>query len=216
MKRLLLTLPLLFGPLLFGPLLFGLAACGDTAPEPTYQPADYSYLPKIKLNVASIEINDSWAPHGTRGHIEQLAPLQPRDALTRMATDRLLTGGNSGTATFETTDATILRASSTYDAHFAVRVRFTNDNGDILGDVAAEVARHAPAQDDTEATTRIALDNLVRATMADMNVELEYQLRRKTKDLLQSTSPAAPEPEQVQSEDLGTPGKPVGVLKPAP
>ena len=55
--------------------------------------------------------------------------------------------------------------------------------------------------------------NLVRDAMSDMNVELEYQLRRKMKDMLQSTSTTAPEPGKVETEDLGTPSLPVGVLK---
>ena len=205
MKRLLLTLP----------LLVGLTACGASpTPEPAYEPADYSYLPKVKLNVADIEINDSWAARGAKGHLEQLSPLQPRDALSNMAHERLITGGNHGKALFEPVDASILRGARTYDAHFAIRVSFSNDNGDKLGEVPIEVSRSVPARDDTDATTRIALYNLVRDTMSDMNVELEYQLRRKMKDMLQSTSATAPEPEKVETEDLGTPGLPVGVLKP--
>ena len=210
MNRLLLVLPVLFGP-----LLFGLTACGDpSVPEPAYEPADYSYLPKVKLNVADIEINDSWAAHGTRGHLEQLSPLQPRDALSNMAHTRLITGGNHGKAMFDTTDASILRGTRTYDAHFAVRVAFSNDAGDALGEVPIEVSRSVPARDDSDATTRIALYNLVRDAMSDMNVELEYQLRRKMKDMLQSTSTTAPEAGKVEAEDLGTPALPVGVLKP--
>ena len=196
-------------------LLLALVGCGEPAPsEPEYLPADYSYLPRIKLDVATIEINDSWAPRGITGHLEQVAPLRPRDALSRMGNDRLLTGGNSGRALFSVEDATILRGRSTYDAHFAVGLAFFREGGDSLGGVKVEVSRSVSTRDESEAGRRVTLYKLVQDAMDDMNVELEFQLRRKMKDLLQTTSATAPEPGVVESEALDAPQKPSGVLKP--
>ena len=198
-------------------LLVAMVGCGEPAPsESEYMPADYSYLPKIKLDVANIEINDSWAPRGITGHLEQGAPLRPRDALSRMGQDRLLTGGNSGRAVFTIDDATILRGRGTYDAHFAVGMAFFREGGDSLGGVKVEVSRSISlsARDESEAGKRVTLYKLVQDAMADMNVELEFQLRHKMKDLLQTTSATAPEPGVVESEDLDAPQKPSGVLKP--
>ncbi len=204
-------------PLLMLLPLLALAACESAPPEPTYETASYDYLPKIKLDVRTVDIDDNWAPRGTQRHIEARSPVQPRDALRTMATDRLITGGTKGRAAFAITDASLTQASGKVSAHFAVRIDLFDDADAKLGEVPAEVSRVAPLPDDSPAPTRIALYRLVGEAMADMNVELEYQLRQKMKTLLQNTSTSAPEAGPVQVEDLngaktGDPN-PSGVLK---
>jgi len=203
--------------LLFLLPLLTLAACETAPPEPAYEAPSYDYLPKIKLDVRTIDIDDSWAPRGNQRHIEAQSPVQPRDALRTMATDRLITGGTKGRAVFAITDAALVEASGKASAHFAVRVDLFDDAGKKLGEVPAEISRVAPLPDDSPAPTRITLYRLVGEAMADMNVELEYQLRKKMKSLLQTTSASAPEAGPVQVEDLngaksGDPN-PSGVLK---
>ena len=205
--------------LLLLPLL-ALAACETVPPEPVYEAASYDYLPKIKLDVRSIDIDDNWAPRGNQRHIEARSPVQPRVALRTMANDRLITAGTKGRAAFAITDASLTQASGRVSAHFAVRIDLFDDADIKLGEVPAEVSRVAPLPDDSPAPTRITLYRLVGEAMADMNVELEYQLRQKMKTLLQTTSASAPEAGPVQIEDLngaktGDPN-PSGVLKAPP
>ena len=205
--------------LLLLPLL-ALAACESAPPEPTYEAASYDYLPKIKLDVRTIDIDDSWAPRGSQRHIESRSPVQPRDALRTMATDRLITGGTKGRAMFAITDASLVQASGKVSAHFAIKLDLFDDADAKLGQMAAEVTRVAPLPDDSPAPTRIALYRLVGDAMADMNVELQYQLQKTMKALLQNTSASAPEAGPVQVEDLngaktGDPN-PSGVLKAPP
>jgi hypothetical protein len=207
--------------LLLLPLL-ALAACepAPQEPQPTYEAASYEYLPKIKLDVRTIDIDDNWVPRGSQRHIEALSPVQPRDALRAMAADRLITGGTKGRAAFTITDASLVQAGGNVTAHFAVRVDLFDDSNAKLGQMAAEVTRVAPLPDDSPEQTRIALYRLVGKAMEDMNVELQYQLQRTMKTLLQNTSTSAPEAGPVQVEDLngaktGDPN-PSGVLKAPP
>lgn len=187
--------------LLLLPLL-SLVACETAPPEPAYQAASYDYLPKIKLDVRDIDIDDSWVPRGSQRHVEARSPIQPRDALRAMAVERLISGGTKGRAAFSITDASLVLASGRVTAHFAVRIDLFDDADGKLAEVPADVSRVAPLPDDGAAATRIVLYRLVNAAMADMNVELEYQLRQKMKTLLQTTSAVAPEAGPVVTEDL--------------
>ena len=189
--------------LLLLPLLT-LVACETAPPEVAYQAPSYDYLPKIKLDVRDIDIDDSWAPRGSQRHVEARSPVQPRDALRVMAVERLINGGTNGRAAFTITDASLIQASGRVTAHFAIRIDLFDDADAKIAEVLADVSRVAPLPDDTAAATRIVLYRLVNAAMADMNVELEYQLRQKMKTLLESTSAMAPEGGAVLTEDLNT------------
>ena len=205
--------------LLLLPLLT-LVACESAPPEPTYEAPSYDYLPKIKLDVRTIDIDDNWAPRGNQRHIEARSPVQPRDALRAMAADRLITGGTKGRAAFAITDASLTQAGGKVSAHFAVRIDLFDDGDAKLGELQIEVSRVAPLSDDSPAATRTTLYRVVGEAMADMNVELPYQVGQKMKTLLQSTSASAPEAGPVQVEDLngaksGDPN-PSGVLRAPP
>ena len=63
---------------------------------------------------------------------------------------------------------------------------------------------------------RGSLYDLVHDMMDDMNVELEFQVRRSLKDWLQ-VADTAPPPPPVQQEDLSPPpGAPLAPPRPAP
>lgn len=205
--------------LLLLPLLT-LAACETAPPEPDYDAPSYDYLPKIKLDVQTIDIDDNWAPRGNQRHIEARSPVQPHDALRAMAAERLITGGTKGRAVFAITDASLTQTGGKVSAHFAVRIDLFDDGDAKLGDLIVEVTRVASFSDDSPAATRTALYQLVGAAMADMNVELPYQVGQKMKARLQTTSAAAPEAGPVLTEDLngsktGDPN-PSGVLHAPP
>jgi hypothetical protein len=188
--------------LMLSPLAL-LAGCSDDS-EPPLQtdmsPLRFDYLKPLRLNVASIDIEDRAPP------VQQApSPTSPAQALRQMAEDRLSAGGGSGRAVFVIDQATIIPASGGLDGVLAVHLDVLTGEGRRAGFAEARVARRATGR---EARGGDAAYRLLRQMMADMNVELEYQVGRSLHDWLQVTSEAAPAPASVQQQDLGTPRRP--------
>jgi hypothetical protein len=186
------------------PLL--LAACAATPPK-VFEPLDYSYLTKLKLDVGNIEIDDSWVPRGGGRHVEYLAPTRPIVALRRMAEQRLVPGGTAGRAVFTIDDASIFQGPSRYEGSLAVHLEVFDAQGNSKGSIYARVraTRSITDEGDPEAV-REDLYVLTRKMMDDMNVEFEYQLRKGLNSVLQTTDTTAPPPPPVQQQDLSAPG----------
>ena len=190
-RRSLLALPLL------------LAACGDDpGPAASYPPPSYDFLTKIELKVGRIEVDDSWAPRGAGRRVEHLAPITPREALRRMAEDRLVAAGSSGRAVFVIEDASIIRGPRDYQASLAVRVDIADDAGNRLGQAPARVVLVRPVRGESERAVRDDLYAFVRDLMSEMNVEFEFQIRRTLREALHQTAPNAPEPGPVEATPL--------------
>lgn len=182
-------------------LLFG---CAEPAPPQVFPPLTYGYLTKLKLDVGNIEVDNAWspAPLPNGEHVENQAPVQPVDALRRMVQDRLIPGGNGGSAVVTIDDASLVRVADRFEAAFAVHMDIHNADGTRSGYAEAKVARTRTISDYSQPAVRQALYDLVKATMDDMNVEFEYQVRHSLKDWLQTTAPAAPPPPPVEQQDL--------------
>jgi hypothetical protein len=191
----------------FGAMALGLllAGCGGREPQ-KFEPLRYDYLTKIKLNVARVDIDSSWAPRGSDHHVEFLAPTPPLDALRHMAEDRLVPGGTASRALFTVVEASIIRQGDTYRATLAVRLDILNEDGDKVSGIEARATGvHLVTGSSTE-TVRSDLYDLTRKSMDDMNVEFEYQIRHSLQKELQNTSPSVPGPAPVDTEDLDAPG----------
>jgi len=189
----------------------GVTSCvfgGPEAPPQQFEPLHYEYLTKLRLDVARIDIADTWAPRGEARHVEYLSPVQPQDALRQMASDRLVAGGAAGRAVFAIQDASIIEAQGQYQANLAVRLDIVDDAGNRLRGIEAHVAEVHPMTGDSPPAVRGDLYALTRQAMDDMNVEFEYQIRNHLDVQLQPTSPTAPPPPPVGTENLGPPGSP--------
>jgi len=189
-----------------------LAGCGEDAaqsPPVAYEQPTYGYLTKLHLNVAQVDIDDSWQPAvgpGLPRHVESLSPVAPVEALRRMAQDRIAIGGSSGRARFVIEDASIVAGPDRLDGSLAVRLNIATSDGAPAGFAEARVIRSMTLGGATDGGRATAYA-LVTQMMADMNVEFEFQAKRSLHDYLQATDPvAAPAP--VQSQDLPPPGSP--------
>jgi len=90
-------------------------------------------------------------------------------------------------------------------------------DGNRSGYAEARVTRSATIENDQPNAARAELNLLVSQMMSDMNVELEFQVRRSLRSLLQKGPQAAPLPAPVQKEELAppppaVPGLPTGYL----
>ena len=193
-------------------LLLGLAllgACQDEPPPPVvYVPPSYDYLNKLRLNVTSVDVENRFVPGADPRHIEALAPTQPAAALRQMAQDRLIAGGGSGRAVFVIDDASVVRGPGRLEGSLAAHLDVSTTGGTKSGYAEAKVARtRTLSESDDPAAVRAGLDALVTAMMADMNVELEYQVRRSLKEYLQTPLGAAGASGPVTREALPPPVK---------
>ena len=181
-----------------------LASCASNAPPQQFDPLTYDYLTKLPLDVSSIDIDD-WRPVQGGRHVEYLAPEPPAAALRRMAQDRLFAAGNGGRAHFIIEDASLTRGEDMYQGSFAVHLDVTAADGSPRGSVEARVVGTHPITDTDYNDVRTDLYDLTKRLMSSMNVELEFQINRSLRKDLQSTSPAAPGPAPVETQDLGAP-----------
>ena len=194
-------------------LPLAVSACGDDEVAPTSAPGTYpqptyTHLTPIRLNVAQIDIDDSWAPRGASRRVENLAPYPPRYTLKRMAEDRLVAAGRSGKAVFTIEDASILRAPRHYEASLAVRLEILDADGTLLGKSDARVTKVRPISGDSSRAERDELYAFVRDLMAEMNTEFEFQVKQAMKDTIQQTSGTAPPPDPVDHQSLDSPEQP--------
>jgi len=174
------------------PLL--VAGCsGDEPPPVTNFPAlDYGYLLKLRLNVGSVDVEDHSVPFGDADMAGQ-APTPPAQALARMAHERLFAAGLSGQAIFTIDQASIVRGpSGALDGQLAVHLQLFNAAGQPAGYAAARVARqYVPGTDDDN--LRAILNDMTKKMMDDMNVEVEFQVRKSLGSFLMSNT-AVPAP----------------------
>ena len=174
-----------------------LAACGDDTVRRDFPPLRYDFLTRLELNVADIAYGELPQP----GPLDGTDPTPPGPALLQLLQDRLIAAGSSGRARVTVGEARITRDGDDLDGAMSVRVDIITADGSPAAFAEARVARHATG---IGRDLRGALYDFTKQMLDDMNVELEFQLRRSLKDYLQTTS-TAPPPPPVQQQDLGAP-----------
>ena len=169
-----------------------LGACGGGETAANFAPADYGYLPKLRLMVGTLTIEDHATQPAGPDDLAPTAPVPPDQALQQMARDRLLAAGNSGTGVFTIDQASITGGGGgALDGRLAVHLDILTGNGGHAGYAEAHVTRRfVPGADTSDAGTRAQLYELTRQMMQDMNVEVEYQVRRSLRDWLVDASGA--------------------------
>ena len=183
-------------------LPFALVACtGDDPPlRQGFPELHYDYLTPLRLNVAAVEVADGPPP----GPLDVQNPAPPAQALRRMAQDRIGAGGSTGRAVFTIDTATVTRGDPGLSGIMAVHLDILGPEGGRLAFAEARVFRGTSLP--RRADLRGTLYDLTRAMMDDMNVELEFQVRRNLRDWLQEAT-TAPAPAPVQQQDLSAPGR---------
>ena len=186
----------------FGLLLAvaGLSACGGTPKPRSFAPLTYDYLPQIRLNVASVDVDNRFVP-ANRNEVRDRAPVPPSTALRQMATDRLKPFGTSGRAVLVIKDASLVKNGDEILGRLAVQLDvYTSDNRRAAFATAEVAQRRTGEISDLQGT----LYDLTKVMMDRMNVELEFQTRRSLRDWILPDTPAAPKA-TVEQQDLAPP-----------
>ena len=141
-----------------------------------FPPLHYNYLTPLRLNVATMQIEQRFVPSGAPPDVSQFDPMPPVQALRNMAADRLQALGAAGSGrvrhpgrvadTARRHDQRQLRGGTRHLQHAdhsrrlrpgqRVIARYTGDLDDLLG----------------------RLYDMTKTMMDRMNVEFEYQVRR--------------------------------------
>lgn len=175
------------------------AACGGTRQEPatgpeSFAPLRYDYLTPLRLNVASVDVEQRFVPGG--GDMAASDPVRPADAIRQMARDRLHALGTSGRAVLLINDASILRRGDSYQGSLAIELDIYTSANTRAAFAEARVSASRPIT--SGESTRRTLYELTKQLMDALNVELEFQVRRSLRDWLVEV-PAAPAPVEQQA-----------------
>jgi hypothetical protein len=171
-RRLILLLPLL------------LASCGgdddegDNGPvsHREFPPLRYGYLPPIPLNVRRVDIDEGFTPPEGDNEISGDSPVSPAATLFAMARDRLKPVGSEGKAVFHILAASITRHDRGIDGMLDVRLDIQNADGHDSGYAEARVTA---TRSGSIPDQRAAAYDMLKSMMNDMNVEFEYQIRKR-------------------------------------
>jgi hypothetical protein len=189
--------------------LLALGACGGDEPPPdeNYAPLHYEFLRQLRLNVGSVDVVDHSAPPGP-GDVSAQDPVSPDQVFNQLARDRLVAAGTAGRAVFTVDAATITQGDGgALNGVLAGHLAVFSDAGQQVADAEARVSRqHVPGSEPEN--LRNNLYDMTRQMMDDMNVELEFQIRRSMRSWLVSNT-AVPAPVTAGPLAPATPAVPV-------
>ncbi len=190
----------------------GLAACATPMPVVEGPAIGYQHLTPLRLDVASITIDEDTPNSGPNDLGRELRP-SAADAVRTMGRDRLFAFGTQNTARFVVVRAQILREAGPpaaglfapppgerLDCRLTCRLEIRNPTGLRLGFAEATASRIRTVESDPAARMIVA-ETLLRQAMFDLNTEFEFQLRRALRAYLVEGDRAAP-PLPVQREEL--------------
>jgi hypothetical protein len=175
------------------PLL--LAGCAATPPPPVLPELSFAHLPRIGLDVATIDVRQVYQPPLRAPHVEHQMPLQPALAAERWARDRLRAAGAAGSARFSVLEASVIAVpletqsglrglftaeqSERYEAKLSVLLEVLSPGGQPLAQAEARTSRVRTLGEKLTINQRHRAEfEMVEALMADLNVEMERQIRR--------------------------------------
>ncbi|MEO9191915.1 MAG: hypothetical protein ABI224_18190 [Acetobacteraceae bacterium] len=178
------------------------ASCSSeptASPVSQAAPLDFSYLLPLRLNVATVEVEQRYVPQGVPPDVSPLDPVQPVAALRTMGEQRLKADGATGRAVFAINDASLLRQGDLITGTMSVELDIFDASGARQGYAQATVVRQLAGATGDLST---ALYQFTRAMMDQMNVEFEYQVRHALSAWL---LPEGAVPSPVQATPLSPP-----------
>ena len=171
-----------------------IAGC-QTPPPATLPEITFADLPGLNLDLARIEVAQSYAPPLADPHVEHLLPTPPSAVLRRWAQERLVATGTAGkTGTLTIVDASIVgeslarrsglsgllrqEQSDRYTARFAVRLTYVDPATGESGHADAAVERSTTVAENTTLNERERVwFELTERTVRDLDARFERELR---------------------------------------
>lgn len=169
-------------------LAAAIAGCASAPTAPTYPEIRFSGKPPILLDVARVDIVETYRPPLKAPNVEHLFPVRPSHAARQWARDRLRAGGTTGRA-----EAVIRDASATETAlkrTEGVRGVFTADQAERY-DAAITISVHVLDSFGKELAHASATSRYSRTVAEDVTLnERERVWHRMTTAMMQALDKA--------------------------
>lgn len=170
-----------------------LAGCNTPPERYEFPELTYAHLPPIRLDVAVVDVVDSYHPPMAEPNVEHLFPVPPARAMERWARDRLVAAGNNGAALFTILRADVIEVplerttgikgvftsdqSYRYDASMEIRLDAENTSGLRRGTITAQARRSQTVAEDMSLNQRERLwFEMTELLMRDIGVEIEKNI----------------------------------------
>jgi hypothetical protein len=183
-------------------LVAGLVGCDTPATRPVFPDIRFTDLPRLRLDVAKIEVTDEFQPSFQAPNVEHLFPVPPQRAAENWVRDRLEAAGTTRQARIRIIDAGVKEVelprtqgltgtftkdqAQRYDATIEMAIDILGDRGFVERTVSAKASR---SQSVAEGITPNERDtvwyNMTKQLLADENIELEKQMRTNFNYFLQ-------------------------------
>ena len=172
-----------------------LAACETPPPpRPTFPDIRFTERPPMRIDAAAVDIERQFRPTLRPPNVEHLFPVSPERAMENWARDRLQATATSRRVRVRIVDASVrevelprtggVRGAFTtdqaqrYDATVEMSVDIMGDRGFAERSVTAKAARSRSVPENITPNDReMAWYQLTKELMADLDVELERQIR---------------------------------------
>jgi hypothetical protein len=172
-----------------------LVACESTPPQrPTFADIRFTDQPPIRIDAAGVDIERVFRSTLQAPYVEHLFPVTPERAMESWARDRLQASGTDRRVRVRIIDASVKEVelprttgisgafttdqAQRYDATAEMSVDLMNDRGFPERSVSAKASRSRSVPENITPNDRErAWYELTRALMADLDAELERQIR---------------------------------------
>src|SRR5271166_2639491 len=171
-----------------------LIGCDTPATRPVFPDIRFTDLPKLRLDVAAIDLQDEFKPTFQAPDVEHLFPVSPQHAMENWVHDRLVATGTTRRARVRLIDARVKEVelpktpgitgmvttdqAERYDATLEMSVDILGDRGFPERSISAKATR---SQSVAEGITPNERDQawyaMTKQVMSDLNQELEKQMR---------------------------------------
>ena len=170
-----------------------LAACALDDPSNGFAQITFEHQPDITLDVGAIQVEVAYVTPGKAPNVDHRFPVQPKDAATRWAQDRLVARGDRLALRYIVREASAVETelptsggitgmlrtdqSARYETHIVVELQIL-DGRQIQGTAKAEGRRSVTVAEDISLNDREKVwYRLTEDTMNDLDRQLEETIR---------------------------------------
>jgi hypothetical protein len=170
-----------------------LAGCAAPMDDPTYPELHFNTRAPIRLNVAAINVTQSYVMGTADPYVDHLFPQPPVKAALQWATDRLQAAGTDGSLSYDVVNASVtdtklprstgLSSLTTIDQtdrfDLAITVKVSAISGDSLhrGSAQVTVTRSQTINEKTTESERNTVwYNMTKDAMAELDAKLSAQI----------------------------------------